>query len=154
MAENTNNTYNNQNNQGRMVGGSVYGGFVNQGDNNRISIHNHQPSPPTPEEMLERLKCPLSLIYSKSYRSVIPVSSEDFSFDIKEKWVNLTLKLEGDSIATVDYADLLTKAFAKADMVIMEGDPGMGKAFLRPTKKLSNGSENQQNRNMQRRNII
>uniref|UniRef100_A0A914V3M5 Uncharacterized protein n=2 Tax=Plectus sambesii TaxID=2011161 RepID=A0A914V3M5_9BILA len=105
---------------GTNLSGQVTGGIVVQGNY-------YGPGSPTApnsgNENLSSIQSLLRKIYAKSYRSVIPVSSADFYFDIKEKWVNLTLKLEGDSAVTEDYADLLKKAFADADMLIIEGDP-------------------------------
>uniref|UniRef100_A0A914UKH8 CARD domain-containing protein n=1 Tax=Plectus sambesii TaxID=2011161 RepID=A0A914UKH8_9BILA len=80
---------------------------------------------------LSSIQSSLRGIYSKSYRSVIPVSYAPFFFDIEEKWVNLTLKL-GDSTVTEDYSDLLKRAFTKADMLIIEGDPAFPNLQMKP----------------------
>uniref|UniRef100_A0A914UIZ5 Uncharacterized protein n=1 Tax=Plectus sambesii TaxID=2011161 RepID=A0A914UIZ5_9BILA len=153
---------------GTNISGQVTGGQVVQGP--QYNYYNDTRLPTAPNsgnENLSSIQILLQKIYAKSYRSVIPVSSADFYFDIKEKWVNLTLKLEGDSAVTDNYTSLLKKAFADADMLIIEGDPenqqnkGMhmpniaweicikkGKVCLNRMKKLSNGTRNQQNKVM------
>uniref|UniRef100_A0A914VW39 CARD domain-containing protein n=1 Tax=Plectus sambesii TaxID=2011161 RepID=A0A914VW39_9BILA len=126
VAEGKNMSITNNISGGRNVIAPVSGGIVVQGDYYAPIQSSPVPSQPTPEElkkMLENLQSSLRRIYSKSYRSVIPIFSAEFFFDIEEKWVNLTLKLESDSTGTNDYATLLKKAFAKADMLIIEGNP-------------------------------
>uniref|UniRef100_A0A914UPF3 CARD domain-containing protein n=1 Tax=Plectus sambesii TaxID=2011161 RepID=A0A914UPF3_9BILA len=166
--------FNNQDNKGRMVGGPVHGGFVNLGDNNQFLFHTHpapsssfQPSIEDWKKTLYNIQSSLRRIYSKSYRNVIPFSLP-FFFDIEEKWVNLTLKLETESTDTTDCITWFNEEFAKADMLIIEGDPGnrqskemqlhratwevcmmMVKVCLNQMKRLLNGTENQRNKDMQ-----
>uniref|UniRef100_A0A914X895 Uncharacterized protein n=1 Tax=Plectus sambesii TaxID=2011161 RepID=A0A914X895_9BILA len=173
-----NNIFNSHNYGGSNVSGQVHGEHVTivqgpyyvsgQAPSTSSSIL-LQPSTENWQEKLETIQSSLRRIYSKSYRSVIQFSAP-FFFDVEDKWVDLTLKLENDS--SEDYADLLKKAFAKADMLIIEGDPenqqnkGMqlaniiwdicmnwGKVFLNLMKKLSSGTQKQQNKETHMANI-
>uniref|UniRef100_A0A914UJA6 Uncharacterized protein n=1 Tax=Plectus sambesii TaxID=2011161 RepID=A0A914UJA6_9BILA len=115
---------------GRNVSGAVQGGIVVLGDYHAAgqlpptsSSVSSQPNDEDRRKRLETIQSSLRRIYSKCYRSVIQFSAP-FFFDVEDKWVNLTIKLENDSTVTEDFATLLQTAFAKGDMLIIEGDPG------------------------------
>uniref|UniRef100_A0A914WXT9 Uncharacterized protein n=1 Tax=Plectus sambesii TaxID=2011161 RepID=A0A914WXT9_9BILA len=126
MAETPNNTFESYNHGGRNVNGYVNGEKVTivQGNFYAAGFPTSSTAPSSGYD-LSSIQRTLREIYSQSFCEIAPFSLP-FFFDIEEKWVNLTLKLEGDSTVTDDYADLFKQTFANIKMLIVEGDPGIG----------------------------
>uniref|UniRef100_A0A914VKG2 CARD domain-containing protein n=1 Tax=Plectus sambesii TaxID=2011161 RepID=A0A914VKG2_9BILA len=133
--------------------------ILNTYENNNVTVLAKIPRTSFPdaentEHDLQIVQQSLKQMYMARFQKVYPFSLP-FTFDIEKTWVSLAMKeynkeldaagyfthrsqrplraLEDDkkdSVATEDHAELLTKAFGKVKMLIIEGDPATGKTSL------------------------